>query len=394
MAGETIMNGSSQERGGPWVETFRTPLIIGLGALLALQLVAAILLSIGARGSLAPTDLDQPLLAFDPGRVTSIRIDGPDGNGVDLRKSGDGWVLSGLGDFPADAPKVDRLIEQLAALKRPLPVATSTQALTRHKVADDAFERRVTLSAGDEPLATLLLGDSPGFRRLFARPADESVVYDIDLALYDASDRGDDWISRDLLHVPEETITAISGGDWALTKSDNGWTLEGSDQAPDQATVDDVLSRLSGLGYRGVLGTEAKPEYRQDKPTIELTLRLADGNARSYRISKADEGQDLVLKASDHPWYFKLSDYDIDGLADLDRAKLLGEAKEKEEDQPPAATLGGKAPNADEQPAEAEIGAPVEDTAAQKEEAAAAGATQPATGNDAGAIPPAVAPAR
>ena len=335
MTSESITQ--TRPRGGidSWSEGLSTPWVIGLGALLAVQLLAAILLASGGRGSLDPAALDQPLLGVEPDQVTSLTIEGNDGERVRLRKSGDGWVLAGLGDFPADGAKVERLVEQLAGLKRPLPVATSPEALKRHQVADDRFERKVSLGAGDETLATLILGDSPGFRRLFARPGGESAVYDIDLALFDASERRDDWIARDALRVPKEQIEEISTPDWTLVKGEEGWQLKGSGTAPDQAAVDGLLSRLSGLGYRGVLGTEDKPEYNQAAPMLELTLRLTDGKKRDYRISKADDSEDLVLRSSDRPWFFKLTEYDVEGLAELDRAALLGEIEAQEPESPP-----------------------------------------------------------
>lgn len=325
-------------RGGidSWSEGFSTPWVIGLGALLAVQLLAAILLAAGGRGSLDPAALDQPLLGVAPGRVTGLTIEGSDGELVQLRKSGDGWVLPGLGDFPADGAKVERLVEQLAGLKRPLPVATSPESLTRHRVADDQFERKVSLDAGDQTLATLILGDSPGFRRLFARPAGEPAVYDIDLALFDASDRRDDWIARDALRIPKAQINGVATPNWTLVEGEDGWQLDGSEQAPDPQAVEDLLSRISALGYRGVLGTEDDPVYNQSQPMLELTIALADGTKRDYRISKPDDSDDLVLKSSDRPWYFKLSEYDADGLVDIDRAALLGEDNTREPEPLPA----------------------------------------------------------
>jgi hypothetical protein len=298
--------------------------MLGLLALLGVQILAAIGLSLGGRGSLTPTSIDSPLMAFDSKSVTAIRIEGGSEGPVTLAKADQGWVIADLADFPADGAKVDQLLEKLAGLKRPLPVATSPEAQRRHKVADEGFERRVTLEAGDKPVATLILGDSPGFRRTFVRPAGESVVFDLDLALFDASNRQDDWLARDNLRLGQETIERIGSGDWALVKAESTWGLEGSDQAPDEAAVNGLLNRLASLSFRGVLGSEDKPEYNQSAPMLEIALGLAGGTERQYRISQAQDGEDLVLKVSDRPWYYKLSELDLEGLKDLSRDKLLG----------------------------------------------------------------------
>ena len=311
-------------RSGAWTQVLKSPLLLGLLALLGAQILVAVGLSVGGRGSLTPAALDSPLLAFDPKSVTAIRIEGGSEAPVTLAKSKDGWVIANFADFPADAVKVDQLLGTLASLKRPLPIATSPEAQRRHKVADEGFERKVSLEAGDETVAALLLGDSPGFKRVFARPAGESEVYDLELALLDVSNRRDDWLARDSLRLGQESIQRVSSGDWSLVKADDTWTLDGSDQAPDEQAVSALTGRIANLGYRGVLGSEDRPEYNQASPTLELAVDLADGTERHYRISQPQDSKDFVLKVSDRPWYFKLSDFDLEGLKDLDRDRLLG----------------------------------------------------------------------
>lgn len=344
----------------PWIKALSTPLALGLAALLVAQLLAAIGLALGGRAELSPTALDSPLLGFEPAAVTVIRIVGGDGAAVTLARGDRDWSIAELGDFPADGAKIDSLLDKLAGLKRPLPVGTSAESLKRHKVADDAFERRLTLESGEQGVATLILGDSPGFRRLFARPAGDPVVYDLDLALFDVADRADDWLARDKLRIGRESIERVAASDWVLVKGEDGWRLQGSEQVPDQGAVDDLLSRIGNLSYRGVLGVEDPPEYDQAAPTLDLEIGLAGGEHRHYRISQIKDGQDFVLKASDGPWYFRLSDYDLDGLKDITRAKLLG----AEAPGPGSESAAGPLPRAggaeagpdDEAPAEAAAG--------------------------------------
>ncbi len=345
-------------RSGAWAQAVKSPLLLGLLMLLGVQILAAIGLSLGGRGSLTPAALDSPLFQFDPKAVTAIRIEGGSEGPVTLGKADQGWVIADLADFPADGTKLDQLLDKLAGLKRPLPVATSPEAQRRHKVADDGFERKVTLESGDKPVATLLLGDSPGFRRTFARPAGESAVYDLELALFDASDRRDDWLVRDNLRLGQETIERVSSGDWTLIKADGGWRLDGFDQNPDEAAVSGLLSRIANLGYRGVLGNADKPEYNQATPTLEISVGLTGGAERQYRISQAKDSQDFVLKSSDRPWYFKLSEFDLEGLKDLSRDQLLG-AKSPEAEAAPAAPEDSATPaEAVGEPAAAATSAP------------------------------------
>ncbi|MCF7992990.1 MAG: DUF4340 domain-containing protein [Thiohalocapsa sp.] len=322
-----------------WKEALKTPLVLALGALLGVQLLLAAVA--GSGGGMEPAAVDAPLLAFEPEDITALEITDAEGaETVLLSRAGDGWVLSALGDFPADGDKVDTLLQSLAELNRPLPAATSADARARFKVADDDFERRLTLRAGNKDVASLIAGDSPGFRRLFARIDGGDAIYDLKLALFDLSNAAGDWMQRDRLQIDQQRITGIAAGDWSLTKDGENWTLDGSDKAPDADMVDQAVQAVAFLGYDSVLGTEDKPEYGQSEPVLRVDVTLDGGETRVYSISRqmagdasgSDSGEGAaegaatyVLKSDDSPYYFALQAYMLDGLLDLDRAKLLGE---------------------------------------------------------------------
>ncbi|WP_295401302.1 DUF4340 domain-containing protein [uncultured Thiocystis sp.] len=304
-----------------WTPVLRSPLAIALALLLVLQLLLALGLSLRAPGMAALT-APTPLLDFAPDDVVQVRIEGANGaSGVTLRRaSEDAWVLADLADFPVAPSRVEPLLTQLADLKRPLPIATSEEARKRFKLTDDGFERRLTLEGKEGPLATLLIGDSPGFRRVFARPAGEQAVYDLSLVPTDLSARRDDWLDPGLLRLERERIARIASKDWALVKAADVWRLENSEQPVDQSVANALVTRVANLGYRGVLGTEDAPAYRQQAPTLVLDIRLDDGTERTYRISQAENSEDYVLKDAARPYFFKLSKFDLDGVLDLDPA--------------------------------------------------------------------------
>ncbi|NEX20314.1 DUF4340 domain-containing protein [Thiorhodococcus mannitoliphagus] len=344
-----------------WGQDLRSPLIMGLLLVLALQLLIALGQSLSKPG-MAALNPQTPLVAVDPEQVTSITIEGSDeGERVTLSRKGeeDGWVIAELADLPVTTSKVDLLLKQLADLKRPLPVGTSEASLKRFKVADDDFVRRLTVATKDGEAVTLILGETPGFRRLYGRPDGDDAVYDLPLALSDISSRRDDWSQTGLLSLDAETIAAISGQDWTLTKSDDGWTLDDSDEPLDEDAAKDVVMKLAGLRYRGVLGIADDPAYKQQEPVLEIGLRLDDGSTKTYRVSKAEDSEDYVLKSDAMPYYFKLSEYDLEGLLDLERSKLIVQPEPTEEEQPPAPV-----PAAEVEPsAKAEPGPEVEPSA-------------------------------
>ncbi len=340
---ETMVNKPMFRLDPSWLQALKTPLVIALGAALVVQVALALLL--GGGSGMAPVVADTKLLPFDREAVTGIEIQTPaetDGDApttLKLTRADNGWTLPDLGDFPASGTRVQQLLDSLAGLTRPLPVATSVDAQQRFKVADDAFERRLTLRGGDGELATLIVGDSPGFRRVFARVAGEDAVYDLRLALFDLSANNDDWLDRGRLQLDREKVQRISGADWTLIRGEDGWQLEGSEQSPDADAVDDLLSSLTSLGYSGVLGTDAKPEYGLDAPAATFAIGLADGSHRSYRIGALADSDDYVLKLDDDPYFFRLAAFELSGLLELTPAKLLGnDTSSLEPDPAPTST--------------------------------------------------------
>jgi hypothetical protein len=275
--------------------------------------------------TLATGSSDAPLFQFTPEQVQRIQLANSDGSEtLALARKDEGWVIADLGDAPVQADKVGRLLDDLVALERPLPVGASEEARKRFKVADDGFERRVVLEGDDGPLAELIVGDSPGFRRVFARVDEDPAVYDLRLAVSDVSPLRDDWVQTDLLRLDSEQIVRVSRGDWVLAKGDDGnWTVEGETRPLDQETIKALILRLGNLSYRGILGVQDDPAYGQANPESVIEIGLADGTTREYRISQATESEDRVLKDRDRPWYFKVTDLDLGELMDLGTDALL-----------------------------------------------------------------------
>jgi hypothetical protein len=316
-----------------WWAAARTPLVLGLAAALVVQLLLALLLG-GGRG-MAPAAGDVALLDLDPAAVTRISITGAAGETVVLAREDDTWALPDLDGFPASSTRVDGLLDDLAGLTRPLPVATSAEAQRRFKVADDAFERRLTLS-GDATDATLIIGDSPGFRRLFARVDGEDAVYDLRLALFDLSAAADDWIDRGHLQFDRGGITRIAADDWALVRGEEGWSLEGTDAAVDTAAADTLADAVATVAYTGVLGPDSDADYDLDAPARVLTIDR-DGEQRRYLLAPIGDTGDYALKRADEPYVYRIGAFDAETLVGTDRAALLGEAPPEPRPAPPAA---------------------------------------------------------
>lgn len=157
-----------------WRPDLRAPIVMVLAGLLVLQLLLALGLGLGSGRALAPGAANTPLLEATPEAARRIQILSADGaTTLTLVKEEPGWILPELGDAPVLELKVEQLLGALAELMRPLPIATSESARQRFKVADTAFERRLIVEDDSERVLDLLIGDSPGFRRVYGRLAGE-----------------------------------------------------------------------------------------------------------------------------------------------------------------------------------------------------------------------------
>jgi len=60
-----------------------------------------------------------------------------------------------------------------------------------------------------------------------------------------------------------------------------------------------LLGKLTGLRIQSLLSTEAKPEYRQDEPALEVNMTRKGGEVLNYRFSKPEDASYYVLKRPD-----------------------------------------------------------------------------------------------
>jgi len=270
--------------------------------------------------------------------VDHLTIEGPEGARVVLAKQGQGWVLPDSGGYPADRTQVDTLLSRLEGLQRGLPVATTPGALKRFKVSDESFERRVLLAHGDDTLATLYLGSSPGMHHVHARTGKDDAVYSVDFAVYEAPDKAADWEDKAVLQFPQDSLKSITVAGLTLHRApapavDKGadksgangegkpastasWQVEaaGQGEVVNPAGAKELAGKLARLRIGAVLGTEAKPEYGLDKPALTLSVTRKGSEKLEYRLGPTGKEGYAVLKSSARPEYFRVPGYTADAL--------------------------------------------------------------------------------
>lgn len=294
-----------------------------LGGLLLAQLVAATAIKLGEH-DYGAFQAQEKMLAFNPQQVDGLRISG-DGEEVLLRKRDGRWLLPNSGDFPADQTAVGLLLQKLAGLEKGWPVATSGGAAKRFQTATDDFQRRLSLLSGDATLAELFMGSSPGFRKVHARPAGDEAVYAAPFEAWEASPKTDDWIDKSILKLDADSIEVIELPNVVLERAGDAFKVKNlaANETAKETEIESLIRRLAGLTIQSVLGTEAKPEYRQDQPALEIKVMRKDAEPLSYLFSKPDKESYYLLKRSDLKDYFTLSEISVKLLLGATRQELV-----------------------------------------------------------------------
>lgn len=338
-----------------------------LGALLIAQLLLAFGLSFTGP-SLSARATDKPLLALGGSQVDHITIEGPDQAKVVLAKVGAAWQLPEEDGFPADKARTESLLKTLEGLKEGLPVATTSDALARFKVADDRFERRVTLASGGKTLTTLYFGTSPSMREIHARQSGQGDVYSVAFATYQVPAKAGDWEDKAVLQIPKKdietidvaglhiarvpppaptpaaakaaspgaanagaapaasTTTTAATGTVPPAPAQPEWQATGlaRGQALNTEAADKLAGLFAELRIGSVLGKAANPAYGIDKPVLDVTLVEHGGRKIEYVLGKAKDGKSYTLKASTRDEYFGMPAYTAEPLLDAaKRDKLL-----------------------------------------------------------------------
>ena len=205
-----------------------------------------------------------------------------------------------------------KLLAGLLSSNDSWPVAHSSAARQRFEVADYLFQRRITLSAGDEQLDTIYLGTSPGFRKVHARHAGSDAIRAIFFNVYDAPADDNDWVDPRLLQV--RTPMRIDADAYSINREGGEWR-SGSGGIPDERELLALLTTLRSLQVQGV----ADEKYLRLLEDAEADL-LLDIDSLSGKISLALYQLDgrHFIRSSEYPVFFRLNAYDYDRLSGID----------------------------------------------------------------------------
>lgn len=289
---------------------------------LAIQLAIIVVVMAARAGAVAEPE---PFLSFDAQSVDSLSVANADGS-VDLVKSGDAWQLPD--GVPADADKVQEVLDKLDDVSGIWPVASSASTAERFEVTEDNHQRHLQLRAGDETLADIYLGTSPGYRKAHARHSDDDDIYAIGFSNYEAGVNASDWLDKSLLRPTGDIATLKREGAFELSKEESGNWVSADGAVLDQAKVETLAGRFSGLSVLGVSEAELPSE-----PTATFAIGDDDGTLAFtlYRM----EDDDYAGASGRMPGVYELSSYIAEQM-DVTLADLAPDEPEEEAEAEPA----------------------------------------------------------
>ena len=219
--------------------TFRNSRTVAvLAAVLGIQMVLAVALFWNSTGQ-GSFHAAQSVAGFDAGSADKLII-ADQSNTLTLSLVDERWQMSGDKVYPVDSENVRAALENLSDLQAGLPVATSVSSQSQLEVADENYQRKLTVMQGDEQLLQLYIGTSPGFRKAHTRIAGDEAIYAANINVFDFDMSEDSWLDRQLLAF--ETATEIAGDGFALLKKDNVWTFTQPTDLQNTHTVDTALA--------------------------------------------------------------------------------------------------------------------------------------------------------
>lgn len=270
----------------------------------------------------------QVLLNFDAKQLDRIVINNPE-NTLNLIRSDDVWRLPELQQLPADAGKLNDLLDKLRQLKGGWPVATTTGSHERFEVAANKFQRRIQLYRGKQQVGELFVGTSPGFRKSHIRRADDDAVYSAKLNSFDLPLDQNVWLDKSLLAVKD--VSGIKGPDYVLEKDKGAWRFSAADNVDesqaDQDKAKQLASALASLRIQAVITDPPEAALSEDN-AIVLLVAAGEQHWRYRFVQVKDQ---YLVNRDDSEKVFSLAQFDFDRITKIDKAQLTSTENQEDE---------------------------------------------------------------
>ena len=267
--------------------------------------------------------------------ITALHIIDAEGKEIAMKKTGEGWVLPEMGDYPVDESKITPLLEKLDGFKTNRLVTRTKESHKQLQVADDDFARKLEITTADGQVHTLYVGASGGPGATHVRLSGEPEAYLTgDLTSWDINTAPSGWIDNLYFTLDKDAVLGLSlknsAGQLDFNKDDEGNLVlndlqEGEEM--DTAAANGLLNRVISVRMSRPLSKEENPAYGLDKPQASVTLRAkTDDGSQTYTLLLGQpygDQDEYVFHASNSPYYVLVSNYIADDLSQKTRQDFI-----------------------------------------------------------------------
>ncbi len=243
------------------------------------------------------------MLRFDRNRVGKIELTRGD-RSVTLQSKAGMWLLTAPVNAPADAAVVSNILSDLSTLRARRVVGSKNQlaafnltepqifaVLTVNPPAPPSTQSSQPASQPTAPPEILTVAASKKDGKAYAIVAGSDSICEVDPRVFDDLDA--ELLDKRVFPAGVSNATAVTiardaGAAFTFEKKDDQWSLAGESSFPADATkVTAVVSALTELKAQKFVSYDAKDlaAFGLDKPALAITLKLADGESREFRVA-------------------------------------------------------------------------------------------------------------
>jgi len=263
--------------------------------------------------------------------IVALTVTDTAGNSLQFRKDGEGWVIPDADGFPADAEKVNPVLEKIAGLTTSRLVTRTATSHKRLQVSADDFVQRIDLQTAGGERHTLFLGSSPQYGATHFRVDGQDETYLAnDVNTYETRAEPAAWINTSYVSIDEASVEKITlqnaNGSFSFSRDeDEKWSMAGlsSDETLDQAKVDSLVSTSASVNMERPLGKVEKPEYGMDQPSAIVRLETADTTVTIQVGAQNPDDESYVINSSESPYYVEVASYSVQDLVERTRDGFL-----------------------------------------------------------------------
>lgn len=278
-------------------------------------------------------DFDSPLilpeLAQNAAKLNHIRIASA-GNAlvVESKKQQDKWVISNLGGYNADIPKLAALLNNLKDARK-VEAKTAKPALFHHLGLRDIVDAQskallVSLTDGDNTYQLLIGSSAKNGSGQYVRLAGDNQTWLIDKAI-DRPEKPEDWVNTGLFDFTLADIQSVSVAGkyrYDLSKADKEQQSYQFADIPDghklkyDAIVDAIPRSISSLAFEQLLPI-GQWQAGEAGDALTLEVKLFDLRRLTLTLTRAADKHYVQLKGDNvlwDKWAYRISEYHFNQL--------------------------------------------------------------------------------